>query len=97
MNEPRNNPVRTASLHKGLIPNSERTPEELREMGRKGGIKSGEVRRRNKRLRWEVQILMEVLDGLGPDQRKALTQLAMTQVDRKKTHKSNKKGDQNHV
>ena len=40
---------------------------------------------------------MEVLDELGPDQRKALTQLAMTQVDRNKTHKSNKKGDQNHV
>ena len=31
-----------------LIPNSERSPEELREMGRKGGIKSGESRRRNK-------------------------------------------------
>lgn len=28
-----------------LIPNSERSPEELREMGRKGGIKSGESRR----------------------------------------------------
>lgn len=28
-----------------LIPNSQRTPTELREMTRKGGIKSGEVRR----------------------------------------------------
>ena len=32
--------------YSNLIPNSERSPEELREMGRKGGIKSGEARRR---------------------------------------------------
>lgn len=31
-----------------LIPNSERSPEELREMGRKGGIKSGESRRKKR-------------------------------------------------
>ena len=30
---------------KNLIPNSERSPRELREMGRKGGIASGESRR----------------------------------------------------
>jgi hypothetical protein len=34
-----------------LIPNSERTPEELREQTKKAGIKSGEVRRRNKLVR----------------------------------------------
>ncbi len=34
-----------------LIPNTERSPSELREMGRKGGIKSGESRRRKKRQR----------------------------------------------
>lgn len=34
-----------------LIPNSERTPEELREITRKGGIASGEARRRNKTLK----------------------------------------------
>mgnify|MGYP001778269063 FL=1 len=43
-----------------LIPNSERSPEELREMGRKGGIKSGESRRRNKRLRECATLLTEV-------------------------------------
>lgn len=32
-----------------LIPNSQRTPEELREMTRKAGIASGEARRRKKR------------------------------------------------
>lgn len=34
-----------------LIPNSERTPEELREMTQKGGIASGKARRRKKELR----------------------------------------------
>lgn len=43
-----------------LIPNTERSPEELREMGRKGGIKSGESRRRNKRLRECATLLVEV-------------------------------------
>ena len=43
-----------------LIPNSERSPEELREIGRKGGIKSGESRRRNKRLRECAALLVEV-------------------------------------
>lgn len=34
-----------------LIPNSQRTPEELREMTRKGGIKSGEIRRKKRTMR----------------------------------------------
>jgi len=36
---------------KNLIPNSERSPSEVRENGRKGGIKSGEVRREQKTYR----------------------------------------------
>ena len=43
-----------------LIPNSERSPSELREMGRKGGIKSGESRRRKKRLRKSAALLAEI-------------------------------------
>lgn len=43
-----------------LIPNSERSPSELREMGRKGGIKSGESRRRNKRIREAAKVMAEV-------------------------------------
>lgn len=39
-----------------LIPNSQRTPEELREMTRKGGIKSGEARRRKKTLRELIEL-----------------------------------------
>lgn len=40
-----------------LIPNSERSPSELREMGRKGGIKSGESRRRKRRQREAAEII----------------------------------------
>lgn len=39
--------------NQNLIPNSERTPSELREMGRKGGIKSGESRRKKRDL-WKL-------------------------------------------
>ena len=36
---------------KNLIPNSERSPKEVRENGKKGGIKSGQVRREQKTYR----------------------------------------------
>lgn len=42
-----------------LIPNSERTSEELREMGRKGGIKSGEVRRKKRDMRKILRIMLD--------------------------------------
>ena len=42
-----------------LIPNSRRSPEEVRENGRKGGIKSGETRRKRKTLREELLALLE--------------------------------------
>jgi hypothetical protein len=48
---PRGNP-------KNLIPNSERTPEQLREQTRKGGIRSGEAKREKKLL---SQIYAEML------------------------------------
>ena len=43
-----------------LIPNSERSPEELREMGRKGGIASGEARRRKKTLKEQFELLLSL-------------------------------------
>lgn len=43
---------------KNLIPNSKRTPKELREITQKGGKKSGEVRREKKLLR---ELLEEAL------------------------------------
>lgn len=44
-----------------LIPNSERSPEELQEMGRKGGIKSGESRRRKRYMLKMARLWAEVL------------------------------------
>lgn len=42
-----------------LIPNSQRSREELQEMGRRGGIASGKARRRKRELkklaRWGLQ------------------------------------------
>ena len=44
-----------------LIPNSERSPEELQEMGRKGGIKSGEVRRKKRDQEKTVKMMHQIL------------------------------------
>lgn len=44
-----------------LIPNSKRSPEELREMGRKGGIKSGEARRKKRDQEKTAQMLSQIL------------------------------------
>lgn len=41
-----------------LIPNSQRTPTEVRENARKGGIRSGEVRRARKTLKEELLLLL---------------------------------------
>lgn len=42
-----------------LIPNSERSPSEVRENGRKGGIASGKARREKADLRKMLQIALE--------------------------------------
>lgn len=42
-----------------LIPNSERSPSEVRENGRKGGIRSGEVRREKANLKKQLQVFLE--------------------------------------
>lgn len=46
-----------------LIPQSERTKEEQREIARKGGIASGEARRRKKTLKEELIALLETNDN----------------------------------
>ncbi len=46
-----------------LIPNSERTPKERQEIARKGGIASGEARRRKKTLKEELIALLETNDN----------------------------------
>jgi len=47
-----------------LIPNEARSPKEVRENGRKGGIKSGEVRRKKRTMREiaEMVATMELKD-----------------------------------
>ena len=44
---------------KNLIPNSERTPEELRAMTRKGGINSGKARRKKANLKKAFEAILE--------------------------------------
>ena len=71
-----------------LIPNSERTPEELREMTRKGGIKSGETRRRKKTLREQMEMLLSLpvqddetrafIESLGIESEEVNNALAIT-------------------
>lgn len=60
-----------------LIPNHERSPEELREMGRKGGIASGESRRRKKKLQQEMRLWLQAFEELerkDPEKAKLLLQ-----------------------
>lgn len=44
---------------KNLIPNYERSPSELREMGRKGGIASGKARRCKRDLQKLARMLLD--------------------------------------
>lgn len=45
--------------NQNLIPNNERSPTEVRENGQKGGIASGEARRRKRDLRQALEMLLE--------------------------------------
>ena len=45
---------------KNLIPNSERSPSELRKMGVNGGKKSGETRRRKKTMKQTMDLLLSL-------------------------------------
>lgn len=45
-----------------LIPNSRRTREKLQEMGRKGGIKSGETRRRKRDIKKAFLMMLELTE-----------------------------------
>ncbi len=48
--------------YKNLIPTNKRSKDEVRIIGQKGGIKSGEVRRMRKTLREQLLILLETGD-----------------------------------
>lgn len=55
---------REIDKYPNLIPNNERSPEELREMGRKGGMKSGETRRKKRDLQKIAKVWLEMFDEL---------------------------------
>jgi hypothetical protein len=57
-----------------------RNSEEARERGRKGGIKSGEARRRRKRLRETVSMLLSLPPGFS-EQKNALMALGIDEAD----------------
>ena len=69
---------------KNLIPNSERTHEQLAEMGKNGGIASGEAKREKKLAK---QIAIEVLDSTikGKDGREMTLKELMIEKLLKKT------------
>lgn len=75
-----------------LIPNSERSPEELRKMGRKGGIKSGESRRKNAQIREVAKMLAEGF--LQSDEGKKLLQ-EMAKVFDREPGKNDESGKEN--
>ena len=72
---------------KNLIPNSQRTPEELREITRKGGIASGKARREKRDRREQARMILELtvkdpkmikkLDELGINADKYTIETAM--------------------
>lgn len=60
-----------------LIPNSARTPNELRDITRKGGIKSGEVRRRNRDIKKIVAAMLQA----APEDQDTAERLALMGID----------------
>lgn len=66
-----------AGGEKNLIPISERSPEEVREMGRKGGKASGATRRRKKSLKEAADLFL----SLPVSDRRAWNRIAKMGVD----------------
>jgi len=60
-----------------LIPNSQRTPEELREMTRKGGIKSGEARRRKRDTKATAKMVLELIPTLPAQTQASLAKMGL--------------------
>ena len=58
-----------------LIPNTERSPEELREMGRRGGIASGKSRRKKRELQKLAQMLLDEQIGSSKVANKVLNKV----------------------
>ena len=63
-----------------LIPNSERSPKEVRENGKKGGIRSGEVRREKAQLKSAIKTILS-LPVKDPKIKAQLKELGMADGD----------------
>lgn len=63
-----------------LIPNSERTPSEVRKNARKGGLKSGESRRRKRDLKAKMKALLE-LPVNGGKHKEVLEEMGVEELD----------------
>ena len=76
-----------ANGHENLIPANMRSKEEASENGRKGGIKSGETRRKRKAMRENLELLLtlkvkdkkmqQVMKALGIEDEEMTNQMAM--------------------
>ena len=66
-----------------LIPNTERSPEELREMGRKGGIKSGESRRRKRDMLKMAKMWDEIFEAEATEEARAKREKVLKELARK--------------
>ena len=66
-----------------LIPNSERSPEELREMGRKGGIKSGESRRRKRDMLKMAKVWAEIFEAEATKEARAKREKVLKELARR--------------
>ena len=66
-----------------LIPNSERSPEELREMGRKGGIKSGESRRRKRDMLKMAKVWAAIFEAEATKEARAQREKVLKELARR--------------
>jgi len=63
---------------KDLIPNSERTPEELHKMAVDGGVASGKARKKKADLKERLEIMLEIFKK---DQKKVLSKESIEKLD----------------
>lgn len=66
-----------AKGHENIKPNAQRTPEELREMGSKGGKASAEARKRRKLTHNKIKMLLEAVPKMSRTQQKVLEDIGL--------------------
>lgn len=68
---------------KNLIPTSKRSKEEVKKNSRKGGIRSGEARRRKRDIRLALEALLEkTYKGKGGEQLSGAEAIALKQMEK---------------